>query len=88
MEDAAKKGERLVYDGREVVLGSYRPFCKQWVYYDRVMNEMTYQQPAFFLSRKAREKGRKDLPAAQYPLKDVGKRRGRNDLPAGLSPMP
>lgn len=48
MEDAARKGERLQYDGREVVLGSYRPFCKQWVYYDRVMNERTYQQPRLF----------------------------------------
>lgn len=45
MEDAARKGERLVYNCDEVVMGSYRPFCKQWVYYDRVMNERTYQQP-------------------------------------------
>ena len=47
MEDAARKGERLVYNRDEVVMGSYRPFCKQWVYYDRVMNEMTYQQDSF-----------------------------------------
>ena len=63
MEDAAKKGERLVYDGREVVLGSYRPFCKQWVYYDRVMNEMTYQQPRLFpLAEGERAKGPTNNP--------------------------
>ena len=27
MEDAARKGERLVYNCDEVVMGSYRPFC-------------------------------------------------------------
>ena len=65
MEDAAKKGERLVYDGREVVLGSYRPFCKQWVYYDRVMNEMTYQQPRLF--PLAESEGKKAERTYQQP---------------------
>lgn len=66
MEDAAKKGERLVYDGREVVLGSYRPFCKQWVYYDRVMNERTYQQPN--ISSKTVEKGGAEMTYQQGSL--------------------
>lgn len=48
MEDYAKRGMSIQYDAREVVLGMYRPFCKQWVYYDRVMNERTYQQPICF----------------------------------------
>jgi predicted helicase len=26
----------------------YRPFCKQWVYFDRQMNEMVYQLPRLF----------------------------------------
>lgn len=65
MEDAAKKGERLVYDGREVVLGSYRPFCKQWVYYDRVMNERTYQQPRLF--PLAESEGKKAERTYQQP---------------------
>lgn len=65
MEDAAKRGERLVYDGREVVLGSYRPFCKQWVYYDRVMNERTYQQPRLF--PLAKSEGKKAERTYQQP---------------------
>lgn len=65
MEDAARKGERLLYDGREVVLGSYRPFCKQWVYYDRVMNEMTYQQPRLF--PLAESEGKKAERTYQQP---------------------
>lgn len=65
MEDAAKRGERLVYDGREVVLGSYRPFCKQWVYYDRVMNERTYQQPRLF--PLAESEGKKAERTYQQP---------------------
>ena len=28
--------------------GMYRPFCKQWVYYNKTMNERTYQQPRLF----------------------------------------
>ena len=48
MLDAARRGEILPYDASHVVLGIYRPFCKQWVYYDKVMNEMTYQQPRLF----------------------------------------
>lgn len=64
MEDAARRGERLVFDGREVVLGSYRPFCRQWVYYDRVMNEMTYQQPRLFpLAEGERAKGPTSSPS-------------------------
>lgn len=48
MEDFAKKGEPIELGERAVVLGMYRPFCKQWTYYNRVMNEMTYQQPRLF----------------------------------------
>ena len=66
MEDAARKGERLAYDGDEVVLGSYRPFCKQWVYYDRVMNEMTYQQPRLF--PLAASEGKKAERTYQQPI--------------------
>lgn len=63
MEDMARKGETIVYDGREVVLGMYRPFCRQWVYYDRVMNERTYQQPRLFpLAEGERAKGPTNNP--------------------------
>lgn len=63
IEDLAKKGGVIEYDSREVVLGMYRPFCKQWVYYDRVMNEMTYQQPRLFpLAEGERAKGPTNNP--------------------------
>ena len=48
MEDFAKKGKVVDPGERAVVLGMYRPFCKQWVYYNKVMNERTYQQPRLF----------------------------------------
>lgn len=48
MLDFAKKGESVEYEACHVVLGLYRPFCKQYVYYDVKMNEMTYQQPRLF----------------------------------------
>ncbi len=48
MQAAVKNNERIRYGDSSVVLGQYRPFCKQWFYYDRVMNEVTYQQPKFF----------------------------------------
>lgn len=48
MEDFAKRGTPIDLGDRAVVCGMYRPFCKQWVYYNRTMNEMTYQQPRLF----------------------------------------
>lgn len=48
MEDCAKKGQLIEPSERSVVKGMYRPFCKQWVYYNKVMNERTYQQPRLF----------------------------------------
>lgn len=32
----------------DLVTGSYRPFCKQWVYFNRNFNEMVYQMPRIF----------------------------------------
>ena len=75
MEDLAKKSETVTYDGRKVVLGMYRPFCKQWVYYDRTMNEMTYQQPRLFpLAEGERAKGPTSSP--YLAQKSVGATRG------------
>ena len=39
----------------------YRPFCKEYVYFDKYMNERTYQQPRIFPLAEA--SGRKDVPA-------------------------
>ena len=66
MEDLARRGECI--DGKTgcVVLGMYRPFCKQWVYYDRVMNERTYQQPRLF--PLAGSEGKKAEMTYQQPM--------------------
>jgi predicted helicase len=33
----------------------YRPFCKQWLYFDHALNERVYQQPRFFPSPTTEE---------------------------------
>lgn len=48
LQDYADKGTTIPYDPEHCVLGLYRPFCKQWAYYDSFMNERTYQQPRIF----------------------------------------
>lgn len=58
MLDYAAKGTMIPYDPEHCTLGVYRPFCKQWVYFDSFMNEMTYQQPRLFpLATGERAKG-------------------------------
>lgn len=88
IEDFAKRHVNIEYVPDSVVLGSYRPFCKQWVYYERTMNERTYQQPRFFpLAEGERAKGPTSNPnvasladsAAEAGVKGKS---GRNDLPA------
>ncbi|PLS23794.1 DEAD/DEAH box helicase [Bifidobacterium imperatoris] len=48
LQDYADKGTKIPYDPDHCILGVYRPFCKQWVYFDSFMNERTYQQPRIF----------------------------------------
>ena len=35
-------------DKGQIVVSGYRPFCKQYLWFDRQTNEMVYQQPKFF----------------------------------------
>jgi predicted helicase len=35
-----------------VTLAMYRPYCKQWVYFDRQFNEVVYQIPKLFPTRR------------------------------------
>lgn len=88
IEDFAKRYMNIEYVPDSVVLGSYRPFCKQWVYYERTMNERTYQQPRFFpLAEGERAKGPTSNPnvaSLTNPAAEAGVKgkSGRNDLPA------
>ena len=34
-----RRGDMLSFDGERVVVGNYRPFCKQWAYFSRDLNE-------------------------------------------------
>lgn len=38
----------LSFDESAFVVGMYRPFSKQWLYFSRRLNEMVYQQPKLF----------------------------------------
>ncbi|CAM5208701.1 hypothetical protein CDEN61S_03787 [Castellaniella denitrificans] len=42
------KGRHFFYDEQCLVPSLYRPFTKQWLYFNRRFNEMVYQMPRFF----------------------------------------
>lgn len=42
------KDKRFVYDPNCIVQGLYRPFNKQWMYFNRHFNEMVLQMPRLF----------------------------------------
>ena len=42
------KGRELAFEGDSVVPSLYRPFTKQWLYYNRQLNERVYQMPRIF----------------------------------------
>ncbi len=44
----AKARRTISFDAEHSVVGSYRPYCKQWLYYDAALNERTYQQNRLF----------------------------------------
>jgi predicted helicase len=44
----AVRGKQIKYDADSVVLSTYRPFVKQWLYFNRRLNEMVYQVPRLF----------------------------------------
>lgn len=42
------KGNGLTFDARRIVPSLYRPFSKQWLYFDRRLNERVYQMFSMF----------------------------------------
>lgn len=44
------KGRRFEFDPSKLVIGHYRPFAKQWMYFDRRFNEMVLQMFRIFPS--------------------------------------
>ncbi|MGG3893465.1 DEAD/DEAH box helicase [Geobacillus stearothermophilus] len=41
-------GKRHLYEENSIVMSMYRPFCKQWLYFNRSFNERVYQIPKLF----------------------------------------
>lgn len=48
MKDYARKGAVIPFDEADLIVGSYRPFCRQWLYYEPHLNERVYQQQRLF----------------------------------------
>ncbi len=42
------QGKVLAFEGSRAVPSMYRPYCKQWLYFDRRLNEQIYQIPKIF----------------------------------------
>lgn len=47
------RDKRFEFDDACLVRGLYRPFNKQWLYFNRRFNEMVYQMPRFFPNASA-----------------------------------
>jgi predicted helicase len=43
-----EKGIKFKYNDENIYQGMYRPFCKQYVYFAKELNDMTYLMPKFF----------------------------------------
>jgi len=53
LKNELAKDSHLAFDRSRIVTGLYRPFTKQWLYFDRKLNEMVYQMPRIFPSVEA-----------------------------------
>ena len=42
------KGKPHPFNEDAIITGMYRPFCKEWMYFDRNFNDMVYQIPRIF----------------------------------------
>jgi predicted helicase len=52
LKDDLRKNKFAVFDSSAIVQSMYRPFCKQWLYFDRQWNENVCQIPSFFPTPK------------------------------------
>jgi predicted helicase len=48
LKNDVRLGKRAKFNENRVVHGMYRPYCKQWVYFDRQFNEIVSQIPRLF----------------------------------------
>lgn len=52
LESIYKRGEKLKFDSNSIVQATYRPFCKQFLYFNKQLNHGTYQVPKFMPSSR------------------------------------
>ena len=52
LKQGLNSGKSRIKDDLSIVVGSYRPFTKQYFYFNRDFNECVYQQPALFPNSK------------------------------------
>jgi predicted helicase len=45
---ALQRGNYAVFEASRVRSALYRPFCKEWLFFDRFLNERVYQMPVIF----------------------------------------
>lgn len=50
------KNKTFTFNGACIVSSMYRPFSKQWMYFNRIFNEMVYQMPRIFPHNSAGNK--------------------------------
>ena len=48
LKQELSRDRRFSFDEKCLIPGLYRPFTKQWLYFNRRFNEMVYQMPRFF----------------------------------------
>lgn len=54
---AVENNRELQFDEKEVIVSYYRPYCKQYLYFDEILNERPGQQRLYFpLGRKVNNK--------------------------------
>ena len=42
------RGTKYFFDEEKIIESEYRPFCREFFYFDKNLNDMTYQMPKFF----------------------------------------
>jgi predicted helicase len=48
LKQSLATGAPIVVESAKATLCAYRPFTRQWIYFDRRLNEMVYQMPRIF----------------------------------------
>ena len=52
LKEDVKRGRLYHFEPKSIIKGTYRPFVKQWLYFDRSFNERVCQLPKIFPSNK------------------------------------